>query len=214
MVDVPRRYDSLSFVYDLLDWPFEVFRYPGIRRVMCGDLKGNILEAGTGTGKNLPYYSSDARVTAIDISEGMLARAAGRARRASCQVDLRCLDATDLPFPDEHFDAAVATFLFCVLPDDEILRALRELLRVTKTGGQVRIVEHRYSRRAWRRALMKGYAPLVRRIWHSRYDHPVDDLVRASGARLLEERFLSSDVEKLFVLAPPPRDIAFDTAQA
>ncbi len=202
MVEVPRQYDMLSPVYDLFDWPFEVFRYPKLRHMTCGDLRGNILEAGVGTGKNLPYYRSDARVTAIDMSEGMLAHAGRRVKRVRCSVDLKLLDVTDLPFPDGTFDAAVATYLFCVLPDDRIRLALKELLRVTKPEGQVRILEHQFSRRPWRRAIMKGYAPLVRGIWRSRYDHPVSDVIRSCGAHIIEERDVISDVEKLFILSP------------
>lgn len=202
MVEVPRRYDLLSPIYDLLDWPFEAFRYPRLRRMTCGDLEGSILEAGVGTGKNLPYYRRGTMVTAIDLSEGMLARAGHRARRARCSVDLKLLDVTDLPFPDGTFDASVATYLFCVLPDERIRLALKELLRVTKPGGQVRILEHQYSRRPWRRAIMKGYAPLVKSIWRSRYDHPVSDVIRSCGAHILEERDVISDVEKLFILSP------------
>ncbi len=202
MGDVPRRYDLISPVYDFFDWPLEAFRYRRIRRSMCGDLAGRVLEAGVGTGKNLPYYLPQTHVTAIDLSEGMLARAGRRARRASCRVDLELVDATNLPYPDHAFDAAVATYLFCVLPDERIRQALHELLRVTKPGGQVRILEHQYSPRAWRRAFMKGYAPLVKGIWHSRYDHPVSDVIRSCGAKVLEEKFVISDVEKLFVLSP------------
>jgi ubiquinone/menaquinone biosynthesis C-methylase UbiE len=45
------------------------------------------------------------------------------------------MDVTLLDFPDQFFDAAVATFLFCVLPDELQVPALKEIGRVVKRGG-------------------------------------------------------------------------------
>ena len=47
-------------------------------------------------------------------------------------------------FPDRHFDAIVATFLFCVLDDELQLPALRELKRICKPDGVIeKIVKSR-----------------------------------------------------------------------
>jgi len=48
------------------------------------------------------------------------------------------MDVNHLAFEDQAFDAAVATFLFCVLPDDLQVPALREIGRVVKSGGTIR----------------------------------------------------------------------------
>lgn len=202
MVDVGTHYNVLSLVYDALDWPFETFRYPRIRRIMCGDAKGRVLDAGCGTGKNFRYFPPDAVVTGVDLSEGMLSRARRKMRHAKARVELVQGDATKLPYPDGHFDVCVSTYMFCVLPDELQVQAVKELLRVTRPGGQVRILEHRYSQRGWRRLLMKLYSPYTWYFFHSRYDHPVGDAVRASGGRLLDERFVTEDIEKLYVLTP------------
>jgi ubiquinone/menaquinone biosynthesis C-methylase UbiE len=37
------------------------------------------------------------------------------------------MDVTRLNFPDHSFDAAVATFLFCTLPDELQVAGMREL---------------------------------------------------------------------------------------
>jgi demethylmenaquinone methyltransferase/2-methoxy-6-polyprenyl-1,4-benzoquinol methylase len=66
----------------------------------------------------------------------MLARAEERARRVGRAVDLRLMDVTDLDLPDRSVDAAVASFLFCVLPDEVQVSALRETARVLKPGGR------------------------------------------------------------------------------
>ena len=43
---------------------------------------GRILEVGVGTGMSLPYYSSDVRLSGVDISEPMLRKAQQRVDRA------------------------------------------------------------------------------------------------------------------------------------
>jgi len=52
-----------------------------------------------GTGKNVPLYPEDARVTAIDLSPGMLRHARDLAERGGGRVDLREMDVQDLNSP-------------------------------------------------------------------------------------------------------------------
>jgi ubiquinone/menaquinone biosynthesis C-methylase UbiE len=72
----------------------------------------------------------------------MLTRADRRARKAGRAVDLRLMDVTDLKLPDRSFDAAFASFLFCVLPEEQQEPAVREIARVLKPGGTLRLLEY------------------------------------------------------------------------
>ena len=121
----PLRADRL--LYDLLDLPFEYGRYRHIRPLLFQGLSGHILDAGVGTGRNIPFYPAGASIVGIDLSPAMLARAGQRAKQANRSVDLRLMDVTSLGFPDHSFDAAVASFLFCVLPNELQEPALRRL---------------------------------------------------------------------------------------
>lgn len=112
-----RIYRSVARFYDLLDLPFEGRRYAPIRPQMFAGLTGAALDAGVGTGRNMPYYPAGLRVTGIDLSPSMLARARDRRDRLGLDVELLERDVCDSGFPDGRFDAAVATFLFCVLDD-------------------------------------------------------------------------------------------------
>jgi ubiquinone/menaquinone biosynthesis C-methylase UbiE len=112
------RYERIAPLYDFLDLPFEYGRYRKIRPLLFQGLSGRLLDAGVGTGRNIPFYPRDAQVTGIDISPAMLARANRRRLSLGADVELRQMDVTRLVFPDRSFDAAVATFLFCVLPED------------------------------------------------------------------------------------------------
>jgi ubiquinone/menaquinone biosynthesis C-methylase UbiE len=121
------RYERIAPFYDFLDWPFEHGRYRHIRPLLFEGLRGRILDAGVGTGRNIPFYPAGAEVVGIDQSPAMLARAERRRASLGGKVELRRLDVTQLDFADASFDAAVATFLFCVLPNELQTPALREI---------------------------------------------------------------------------------------
>ena len=126
------RYQRIASVYDLLDLPFEYGRYRHIRPRLFEGLSGRILDAGVGTGRNMPFYPAGATVIGVDLSPAMLARAGQRARRLGRMVELHQMDITSLTFANQSFDAAVSSFLFCVLPG-EIQVSARD-----RTGSEAR----------------------------------------------------------------------------
>ena len=94
-----------------------------------------VLDLGAGTGVSTQELSrSGAYVVGADISLGML----GVGRRTRPTVPLVAADALALPFPDETFDAVTASFLIRNVANTPA--ALRELARVTKTGGRMVII--------------------------------------------------------------------------
>jgi ubiquinone/menaquinone biosynthesis C-methylase UbiE len=156
------RYERIAPLYDLLDLPFEYSRYRKIRPLLFQGLKGRVLDAGIGTGRNIQFYPTEAQVIGIDISPAMLARAERRRLSLGADVELHQMDVTRLAFEDQSFAAAVATFLFCVLPDDLQVAALRELGRVVKSGGTIRLLEYVRPRGAMRRAITRLWEPMGR----------------------------------------------------
>jgi len=136
------RYQRIAAFYDALDLPFEYRRYRQLRPLLFAEMTGTILDAGVGTGRNFPFYPVGAKVIGIDLSPAMLARARKRLGEARASIELREMDVTHLDFPDRHFDNAVATFLFCVLPGELQTPALMEIKRVLKPGGILRLLEY------------------------------------------------------------------------
>jgi len=191
------RYQRIAWAYDLLDLPFEFARYRKIRPLLFRGLSGRILEAGIGTGRNIPFYPPGCEVVGIDLSPAMLARARRRLGETTAKVELREMDVTRLRFPDRSFDAAVATFLFCTLPDELQVAGMRELGRVVKPGGLIRCLEYTRPSGGLRRAITRLWEPWVYWAYGAGFDRETEKHVPEAGLQLLESRFVADELIQL-----------------
>jgi len=197
------RYQRIAPFYDILDYPFERRRYRSLRPLLFHGLNGRLLDAGVGTGRNCPFYPPGAVVSAIDTSPAMLARARRRCPTLAAAGRLFCMDVTALAFPAGSFDAATATFLFCVLPDELQVLALRELGRVVKPGGLIRILEYVRPRGRLRRLISRLWQPWVAWAYGASFDRNTEQYVPAAGLELVESRYIVDDLLKLLTLRTP-----------
>lgn len=150
------------------------------RQKLWGLVRGpRVLEVGVGTGKNMPFWPSGVELTAIDLTPGMLERARQRAAELKLSVDLRLGDVQALEFPDASFDTAVATCVFCSVPDPVL--GLRELKRVVKPGGQIILLEHMRSPRAVIGAIMDVLNPLVVRMMGANINRRTVENIQQAG---------------------------------
>ena len=109
-------------------------------RLLAG-ASGRILEIGAGTGSNLSLYGSTVgALTLTEPERPMLRRLQQRVRAQSPEVTVVRAPAEDLPFDDDSFDVVVSTLVLCGVDDQP--RALRELRRVLRPGGELRFIEH------------------------------------------------------------------------
>lgn len=136
---IKARYDRIAPYYDLIE-VFSEHVFKDWRRKLLVRARGRILEVRVGTGKNFPYYSKDADITGIDIADKMLPFARERAGSLSLAINLIEGDVQALSLPDDSFDTAVTTFVFCSVPDP--ILGLQELRRVVKPDGQILLLEH------------------------------------------------------------------------
>jgi len=103
------------------------------------------LDVGTGFGRNAIFLARHlppgSQVWSIDPSEESLKRGEAAVREAghSSHVSFRLGSAEQLPFDDEQFDLTMGVMLFHHLV--QIPPALREMARVTKSGGKVLVVD-------------------------------------------------------------------------
>ena len=195
-------YDRIARLYDVLDLPFERSRYAPLRRVLFNGLSGAVLDAGVGTGRNIPYYPPGSTVVGIDISPAMLERARRRRDAAGTSVELRAMNILALDFPDDTFDAVVSTFLFCVLDAEHQQPALEELRRVCRPDGTIRILEYAISENPVRRFIMKLWAPWVRWVYGAEFDRDTEQYLEAAGLDLVEKCFLYEDIIALLTVRP------------
>jgi SAM-dependent methyltransferase len=144
-----------------------------------------------------PFIPPDATIVGIDISPAMLARAELRRNSAACRVQLRQMDVTCLDFPDNSFDAVVAAFLFCVLPDEQQAPALQELGRVVKPGCPIRLLEYVRPHRVLRRIMARLWEPWIAWAYGASFDRGTQDRLPEAGLKLVEARFVVGDLVKL-----------------
>ena len=176
------RYERLSSFYDLMESMPER-RFAPLRKRLWSLVKGRrVLEVGVGTGKNIDYYPQGVHVTGIDLTPGMLEQARKKANSLNLDLDLRLGDAQSLEFEDDSFDAAVATFVFCSVPDPVL--GLKELQRVVKPGGQIILLDHVRSEKTILGKLMDALNPLVVRMTGANINRRTVENVSKAGLQI------------------------------
>jgi ubiquinone/menaquinone biosynthesis C-methylase UbiE len=147
---------TFSDWYDFFMGPLERGRFKKIRRNLLSHASGTVLELGSGTGVNFPFYN-EVEVTAIEPSEYMIAQSEMKREQARVPITIIQTGAELLPFPDNTFDTVVATLVYCTIPDPEM--AAREMKRVCKSGGQVLMFEHVKMRQTYLAKLQEFLTP-------------------------------------------------------
>ncbi len=147
---------------------------------------GRVLEIGIGSGLNLPFYGSEVEsVVGVDPSEELLDLARGRLQGAPFDVELQARSAEALPFEAARFDSAVTTWTLCSVPDAR--RALAELRRVLKPGGELLFVEHGRAKApgvvAWQDRLNGIWGRLA---GGCNLNRPIAAMIRDAGFRIEE----------------------------
>ena len=137
-----RRQPSLEKLIETIDLGLEVLHPGGLEitrelAMLCHiGRQAKVLDVASGTGESACFLQAKfgAQVTGVDISERMLKRARKTAAERNLQIEFKQGDAHNLPFEENHFDAAISECTVCLL---EKGRAIREMVRIVKPGGYV-----------------------------------------------------------------------------
>ena len=147
--------------------------------------QGTVLEVGVGTGISLCKYKSHLKITGIDLSPEMLARARERVakERLSHVKEVLEMDASDLKFEEHSFDTVVAMYVMTVVPDPD--QVMSELERVCKPGGEVIIINHFSQDFGVRGKFEKAIAPFAEHLgW--RPEFPISRVMTQNNLSLKE----------------------------
>jgi SAM-dependent methyltransferase len=133
----------------------------GVRERLLAGLSGRVIEIGAGNGLNFAHYPGTvSEVVAIEPERRLRQLALEAALRSGVPVDVAPGAAEALPVKSEAFDAAVVSLVLCSVRD--VPRALGEIRRVLRPGGEVRFFEHG---RGGGRAMSLTQRALDRTLW-------------------------------------------------
>jgi phosphatidylethanolamine/phosphatidyl-N-methylethanolamine N-methyltransferase len=152
---------------------------------------GRILEVGVGTGISLTQYSGKNPVVGVDYSEPMLRKAQERVieKKLRHVEALAVMDGTRLGFADASFDVVLAQYVITTVPDPE--STLDEIVRVTRPGGEIILVNHLGAEKGLRRDFERSFAPMARKLgWQPEFSWARLEqwAARNGAARVIERR--------------------------
>src|SRR5512139_1272473 len=158
-----KMYYEFSHLYDRL---FARVFYPRIEQVIHSlqiERGARVLEVGVGTGLSLGAYPTHCQVTGVDLAPEMLEQAQEKiVRNGWRHLKVMEMDALNLKFGDNTFDYVMAFHVVSVVPDAG--RLMREVLRVSKPGATIAIINHFRSRNRLLAAVDRFNEPLTRRL--------------------------------------------------
>ena len=153
------RHPIFARLYPRLDAASEKAGGEAHRAELLDGISGRVLEVGAGYGANFPHYpAAVTEVVALEPEPRLRAMATRAAARAPVPVSVRPGVAEALDLDDTSFDVAVASLVLCSVHDP--VRALAELRRVLRPGGELRYYEHIRGRTV-RKIRFQRYADLA-----------------------------------------------------
>ncbi len=149
--------------------------------------RGRVLEVGLGSGLNLPFYDASkvSKVWGLDPSPEMIQMAETRARSVNFEVEFIDLPGEEIPFESNSVDTVVVTYTLCTIV--EVDRAIQEMLRVLRPGGELVFCEHGIAPDVTVRRLQKCINPLWKRIGGGCHlNREIPKLIEHNGFRIKE----------------------------
>ncbi len=189
-------YDKFAKGYDKALAPFEKRFLSEWRAETLAFLPedAKLLEIGAGTGLNFRFYPKCKHAAASEISQKMLEIAKEKNKREN--LSLVQADAENLPFAADSFDAALATLVFCSIPNPE--KAFAELQRVVRKNGRIVLLEH-VRPQGISRYFFDFLNVFTVRLIADHFNRDTAQIAEKSGLRILEVRKKAFGIVNLIV---------------
>lgn len=186
----------MSAIWDRRARFYDLFEGSDLRRgpakaALFREMAGRVLFVAVGTGLDVKHFPPGREIVAIDISDEMLRRAAPRCRGYAGNLRLAQADALNLCFPDNSFDTIVTSCTMCSAPTPK--RALEELYRVLRPGGQLLMFEHVRSRNPILGLMLDMMTLVTRRGGTEMNRHTLDNAM-AAGFRITRVESVFLDI--------------------
>jgi SAM-dependent methyltransferase len=165
------------------------------RRETLAGVSGRVIEIGSGSGPNFPYYpDAVTELVSVEPEPNLRAKAIEAAHASGRPITVVDAVADRLPFEDGRFDSAVAVLVLCSVPDQAA--ALAELHRVLRPGGELRFYEHVIGSSRRLATVQRAMAPGLAKVFGGcRADRDTGAAIEAAGFRLESyRRFLRRTV--------------------
>ena len=153
-----------------------------------------VLEVATGSGemfRRLVKVNPTGATIGFDLSPNMAARTGRHARRRFPDARTLCqaVDARQMPYRNETFDAAFCCYLLELLSGEDIARTLAEFHRVLRPGCRLTLVLIGQNTALFNSAY-KVAGRLAPAFWGRQVERRVPELIESAQFRLLEDHFV------------------------
>jgi len=178
----------LARIYDATLFAGERAGMRTARKALLEQATGRVVEVGAGTGLNLAHYPQAVQeLVLVEPEPAMRRRLERRVRRSERRAEIVDASAERLPFPDHSVDTVVSTLVLCTVEHPD--RALAEIARVLRPGGQLLFIEHVRAeapgRARWQDRLV---SPWQRFACGCRCNRATVELMRACGFKVLASK--------------------------
>ncbi|WP_410768899.1 class I SAM-dependent methyltransferase [Fontibacillus sp. BL9] len=192
------KFDKQANMYDRKREKRELGEH---RRHLLSSARGKVLELGVGAGSNLPYYSSDIELTAVDFSPAMLEKVKlANDTKYGLKMEYIQGDVESL-FLDEHdFDTVVSTLSLCAYRDP--MKVLHNMSRWCKPGGRILLLEHGISSNGAIAFAQKTLDPLAYRFVGCHQNRDIMRLIADSPLKILKAEHHMSGMMHLIWCTP------------
>ncbi len=192
MVEEKEYYALTKKAFDFLAPFYNIMTVPLVRvrnRVVdfAGAGKGStVLDVATGTGQQaFAFAKRGYDVTGVDLTESMLEIA--RKNNRAGLVKFEIADATHLRFEENSFDVSCISFALHDMPPNIREKVLQEMVRVTKPGGIIVIVDYDLPRNKIGRALIYRLISLYEGEYYKQFIvSDLNSLLRKASVEIIE----------------------------